>query len=113
MNHGTSVRLVSRGKHHPYVIEVMTLGWRGCDHAFNGTINQTMPANLREIRQVLINANVKYFSVSEPRKDGVMMFMADGATEFVLGDAHDFEAAVAALVGTGWLSPDEPSQATS
>jgi hypothetical protein len=101
MKHGTSVRLVSRGEHHPYVIEVITPGWRGCDQAFDGTISQTMPADLREIREVLIKANVKYFSVSFPGKAGVMLLMADGATEFVLGDASDFEAAIAALVRVG------------
>jgi hypothetical protein len=109
MQHGTSVRIVSRGEHHPYVIEVMTPGWRGCDHAFDGTINQTMPADLRGIRRVLVNAKVKYYSVSDPCKEGVMMLMADGATEFVLGDADDLEAAVAALVRAGWLSPTLPS----
>jgi len=111
VKHGTTVRLVRRGEHHPYVIEVMTPGWRGCDHASDGTIKQTMPADLKNICEILVKANVKYYSLSDPRKEGVMV-SADGATEFVLGDANDFEAAVAALGREGWLSPDLPSHPT-
>jgi hypothetical protein len=106
MKHGTTIRLVRRGERHPYVIEVTTPGWRGCDHAYDGTVSQTMPADLREIRKILIKANVKYFSPSDPRKSGVMLLMADGATEFVLADASDFESAVVALTRSGWLSPE-------
>ena len=112
LKHGTTVRLVRRGERHPYVVEVVTPGWHGCDHAIDGTIKQTMPGDLRDIRDVLAKANVKYYSVSDPRKEGVVMFMADGATEFVLGDASDFKAAVAALVRAGWLLPELPSYPT-
>lgn len=107
-----TVRLVRRGEQHPYVIEVSTPGWRGCDHAFDGTIKETMPADLEEICDILQKANVKYHSVSEPDKDGVMIFMEDGATEFVLRTAADFEASVVALVRAGWLSPEMPRHAT-
>jgi len=100
--HETTVRLVRRGERHPYVIEVVTPGWRGYDHAFDGTAKQTMPADLMDIADVLANASVKYYSVSEPHKDGVMVFTDDGATEFVLRDDNDFKAAVAALVRAGW-----------
>jgi hypothetical protein len=101
-----TVRLINRGEQHPYVIEVVTPGWSGCDHALDGTTKQTMPAELNEICDVLKKANAKYYSVSEPNKANVMMFVEDGSTEFVFRDATDFEAAVRALVRTGWLSPE-------
>jgi hypothetical protein len=106
LKHETTVRLVRRGERHPYVIEVITQGWHGYDHAFNGTAKQTMPSDLKEICDVLAKANVKYYGASDPRKEGVLVFTADGTTEFVLGDADDFEAAVAALVRAGWLLPE-------
>jgi hypothetical protein len=112
MKHGTTVRLVRHGERHPYVIEVVTPGWQGCDHAIDGTIKRTMPGDLRDICDVLAKANVKYYSVSDPRKEGVIVFTADGATEFGLGDANDFEAGVAALVYAGWLLPDLSSYPT-
>jgi len=104
-----TVRLVNHGEKHPYVIEVTTPGWRGVDHTFGGVVNkQSMPADLREIEAVLKKANIKYYSVSDPNKEGLMLFMADGTTEFVLRDATDFGAAVTALVRAGWLSPKIP-----
>lgn len=99
-----TVRLVGDGENHPYCIEVLTPGWRGCDHAIEGTICDTMPADLREICAILKKENVKYFSVSEPANEGVMMFLTDGATEFVLRDAASFERAVSALTRAGSLS---------
>ena len=99
-----TVRLIKRGEQHPYVIEVMTPGWRGCDYGFDGAIKQTMPLDLTEICGILAKANVRYYSIRDPSKEGVMMFMEDGATEFVLRDAYDFEAAITALVRAGWLS---------
>jgi hypothetical protein len=110
--HETTVRLVRRGERHPYVVEVVTPGWQGYDHAFDGTIKQTMPSDLREICDVLAKANVKYYSAIDPRKEGVMTFTDDGTTEFVLEDADDFKAAVAALVRAGWLLPELPSYPT-
>jgi hypothetical protein len=101
-----TVRLVGHGEKDPYCIEVVTPGWRGCDHALEGTIRDTMPADLREICAILKKEDVKYFSVSEAAKEGVMMFLADGATEFVLRDAASFERAVNALTRAGWLSPE-------
>src|SRR5215472_5701699 len=47
-----TVRLVSHGEAHPYVIEVTTPGWRGVDHAFDGTVKESMPADLREIQAI-------------------------------------------------------------
>ena len=104
------VRLIRREKH-PYIIEVTTPGWRGYDHISDGSVRQTMPAVLREIRDILKMANVKHYSPSQPDKEGVMMFMADGATEFVLRDAKDLELAVTALTRAGWLAPKIPSSA--
>jgi hypothetical protein len=66
----------------------------------------TMPADLREICAILKKEDVKYYSVSEPAKEGVMMFLADGATEFVLRDAASLERAVNALTRAGWLSSE-------
>jgi hypothetical protein len=99
-----TVRLVGHGEKHPYCIEVITPGWRGCDHALEGTIRDTMPADLREISAILKREEVEYFS--EPAKEGVMLFLADGATEFVLPDAASYERAVNALTRAGWLSPE-------
>src|SRR6266516_3633203 len=105
MSSKATVRLIRRGEQHPYVIEVTTPGWRGCDHAFDGTIAQTMPADLK-ICDILKKANVKYCSPSEPDKEDVMLFADDGSTEFVLRNAGDLEAAVTALARAGWLSPE-------
>ena len=93
---------VHRGGEHPYVIEVFTPGWKGCEHAFDGTIKESMPADFREIVEVLKKANVKYGG-GDPYRDGVMMFTANGRTEFVLQNVMDYEAAVLALLRAGWL----------
>lgn len=108
----TTVQLVSRGKQHPYVIEVTTPGWRGCDHVQNGTVKETMPLELKQIANILKEVNVKYYSVRIPDQDDVMIFMEDGATDFVLRSAADFESALKALVRAGWLSAQTPPHPT-
>src|SRR5215472_8897741 len=105
---GTEVRLIQRGEEHPYVIQVLTPGWYGCVHAFDGTLNPTMPADLRSISECLKESGVKYCSPFRPYEVGVMIFNADSTTEFVLRDIRDFQAAIKALVRAGWLSPDGP-----
>jgi hypothetical protein len=65
-----------------------------------------MPADLIEICKVLRDANIKYYSVSEPNREGVMMFIDDGDTEFVLRDSDSLSRAVIALARAGWLSPE-------
>lgn len=105
---GTRVQLVRHGNEYPYVIEVTTPGWRGCDHARSGTLRQTIPADLTNIRDCLAMAGVKYYSVSEPVKEGLMMFNEDGTTEFVLKNMVDFQTAIIVLTRAGWLSPEMP-----
>jgi hypothetical protein len=107
-----SVQLVRRGEQHPYVISVKTPGWRGCDHALDGTVKQTMPGDLNEICEILKKANVKYYSPTEPEKESVMVLGDDGETEFVFRNAGDLETAVMALVRAGWLSPALPVSAS-
>jgi hypothetical protein len=104
-----TVRLVRHGEVHPYVIEVTTPGWRGCDQAFHGKI--ILPTDLQDIRDILKKANVKFQSVSEPTRDGVMRFNNDGTTEFVLKDSTVFASAIEALVRAGWLSPEVQTDA--
>ena len=99
-----TVQLVRHGEEHPYVIEVMTPGWRGCDYLSARKIQRTMPEDLRRICDVLKKANVKCWTVSEPIREG-MLFSADGSTEFVLKTFEDFQAAALALQQAGWLQP--------
>jgi hypothetical protein len=90
----TTIRLVNRGEEHPYVIEVMTPGWRGVDAAFEGAIK--LPEDLKQIMDILKQAKVKLWKT---------LFVNDGATEFVLEDATDLQTAADALVLAGWLPP--------
>lgn len=100
----TTVRLVRHGEDHPYCIEVTTPGWRGVDHV-DGGLKRTMPKDLSQICDTLKNAGVRYYSISEPDREDVILFPADGTAEFVLRDAEAMEAAITALVRAGWLSP--------
>jgi hypothetical protein len=111
MMNRAAIRLVRRDKEHPYVIEITTPGGKGCDHTSDATVKQTMPPDLREICDVLGRADVKYYSVSEPKRAGVMIFMSNGTTNLVLRDDTDFGTAITALVRAGWLSPKTTHEA--
>lgn len=94
MQEKATVRLLRRGKEHPYVIEVTTASWRRADAALDGPLK--VPDDLKQIQIVLDQANVK---------PSMTLAVADGTTEFVLKDSTDFELAVKALVLAGWLVP--------
>jgi hypothetical protein len=102
-----TVRLISRGEEHPYVIEVTTPGWRGVDAAFEGPIK--LPDDLKQISALLDQAGVKRWGGTDGKTS--MLFMDDGTTEIVMADATDFEAAILALTRAGWLSPEMPHDA--
>ncbi|HEV8131273.1 MAG TPA: hypothetical protein VGQ81_08465 [Acidobacteriota bacterium] len=104
------VRLVRRGEKNPVqpsdifplVIEVKIPGWPGYD---NIEAAKALPADLAAICDIFDKANVKFCSPTKPYREGVMVFTADGATEFAFRNAEDFSNAVNTLVRAGWLSP--------
>jgi hypothetical protein len=98
----TTVRLISRGEEHPYVIEITTPGWRGCDAAFRGKLE--LPRDLKQISDLLDQAGVKRWRGDDGK--AAMCFVADGTTEIVLADAPSVEPAIEALMRAGWLSPE-------
>jgi hypothetical protein len=104
--HGkTTVRLISRGEEHPYVLEVTTPGWRGVDAAFEGPV--TLPDDLKQISELLDEAGVKRWKGSDGRAS--LLLMADGTTEIVLdNDVNAVKLAVSALRKAGWLVPAAP-----
>jgi hypothetical protein len=102
-----TVRLVSRGEEHPYVIEVTTPGWQGCNEALRERIK--LPDDLKEISDLLDQAKVRRWGGSDGKT--TMLFMNDGTTEIVLADSTDVEPATRALVRAGWLSPEMPLEA--
>lgn len=92
-----TVRLVRRGDEHPYIIEVMTLGWRGVDAAFEKSgkgVWAGAPADLKQVAAILDEAT------NQPYRT---FFIVDGATEFVLKDRADFESA-ANGASPGWFA---------
>lgn len=103
-----TVRFVKRGEQHPYVLEVTTPGWRGCDATLRAP--KRLPQDLEEIRAVLDRAGVRTWDAAFTTS-GVMIFNADGTTEFVLKDFTDVEAALPALVAAGWMLPGMPLEA--
>lgn len=85
----TTVRFIGRGEEHPYVIEITTPGWRGCDAALVGKIE--LPEDLKQISDLLDQAGVKRWGGSDGKT--TMIFVNDGTTEIVLAGATDAEAA--------------------
>lgn len=92
------VRRISCGEQHPYVIEVTTPNWKGCEQPSHGTKKfpdePELPDELKQILAVLDQAKVK-----TPTRQ----FTDEGTTEFMFESLADVEAALSELSAAGWM----------